>query len=502
MNAKEKYDIIIIGSGLGGLTCGCILSQRGYRVCVLEQHIQIGGCLQDFKRKGKLFDTGMHYIGSYDNGQILNTLFRYFNIYDKIDVKKLDNDGFDIMITGTKKFSVPQGINAFKTKLNKHFPSEENAINLYFKKLQEVFDSIDIVNLREIKDFEFSLKEGLDESVFEFVSSITENKDLQNILCFSNALYAGKKETASLFMHAVINIFYLQSAWKLEKGGGQIAHALKTVIEKNGGNIITKAKVTSLLCSENKVNTVVVNNVELLNAETVISNIDPLTTMELLEGANVRKAFLNRLKRQEQTMSCFSLYIVLKEKSFKYKNSNIYYYNSDNIWSFDKYDIEKWPLGYMMYMHESKENIGYAETMILLSPMDYKEMHKWNNTKVEQRGEDYLKMKEQKSEQLLNLIEKEYPNIRECIDSKYTASPLTYRDYTGVRDGAMYGVYKDCKKPFESQILPKTYVSNLFLTGQNINMHGILGVSMGALLTCGEIEDINSIITDIRKCKK
>ncbi|NJO92866.1 MAG: NAD(P)-binding protein [Chloroflexia bacterium] len=48
----HKYDVVIIGAGLGGLACGSILSQHGYKVCILEQHYQIGGCLQSFKRKG------------------------------------------------------------------------------------------------------------------------------------------------------------------------------------------------------------------------------------------------------------------------------------------------------------------------------------------------------------------------------------------------------------------------------------------------------------------
>ena len=66
-----KYDIIIIGSGLGGLLCGYILSKEGKKVCIIEKNTQIGGCLQNFVRNGCIFDTGAHYIGGLDTNQNL-----------------------------------------------------------------------------------------------------------------------------------------------------------------------------------------------------------------------------------------------------------------------------------------------------------------------------------------------------------------------------------------------------------------------------------------------
>ena len=80
----SKYDIIIIGSGLGGLECGAILSKEGYNVCVLEKNELFGGCFQTYRRKGHLLDTGIHYIGSLDEGQVMNQFFRYVGIMDHL----------------------------------------------------------------------------------------------------------------------------------------------------------------------------------------------------------------------------------------------------------------------------------------------------------------------------------------------------------------------------------------------------------------------------------
>ncbi len=58
-----KYDVIIIGSGFGGLVCAHILSKAGKSVLVLERQAQAGGCIQSYRRDGLMFDTGLHYVG-------------------------------------------------------------------------------------------------------------------------------------------------------------------------------------------------------------------------------------------------------------------------------------------------------------------------------------------------------------------------------------------------------------------------------------------------------
>jgi all-trans-retinol 13,14-reductase len=498
---KVKYDIVIIGSGLGGLTCGSILSQQGYKVCILEKHYQIGGCLQIFKRKGKSFDTGMHYIGSFGEGEILNKLFRYFGIYDKIKAEKLNENAFDIITFGGEEYSYPQGVENFKNSLLEKFPEEKDGINTYFSKILEINNSIDILNLRDISNFGLTIKNSMDINVYEYIKSITKNQSLQNILAGLNSLYAGEQDSAPLFIHAVITKFFLQSAWRLIGGGNQIANALKKVIEANGGVLKTRAKVVKLLYDGNQITKLKLENGELIDGATFISSIHPTNTINLVEEGAFKKAYVKRLNKLENTISTFSLYIALKEKSFKYINSNIYYYKNANVWELTDYRVKDWPVGFMLYTTESKKNPGYAESLIVLSPMHYAEMKAWENTSIGNRGEDYKEMKKQKAEQLLNLVEHKFPDIRSCIDEYFSSTPLTYRDYTGTIEGSMYGIKHNCNSPLHSVVLPNTKIKNLFLTGQNTNLHGILGVSLGAVLTCGSIIGLNNIIAKIRNEK-
>src|SRR6478752_6789466 len=92
-----QFDYVIIGSGLGGLLCAYTLTKEGNSVCVLEKNRQIGGNLQIFVRDKAIFDTGIHYIGGLDEGQNLNQYFRYFGLMDKLKLKKLDEESFDII---------------------------------------------------------------------------------------------------------------------------------------------------------------------------------------------------------------------------------------------------------------------------------------------------------------------------------------------------------------------------------------------------------------------
>src|SRR5262245_58340617 len=99
----NDFDVVIIGSGLGGLECGYILSKEGYKVCILEKNRQLGGNLQIFVRDRAIFDTGIHYIGGLADGQNLNRYFQYFGLMDKLKLKRMDMDGFDVISFSDQK---------------------------------------------------------------------------------------------------------------------------------------------------------------------------------------------------------------------------------------------------------------------------------------------------------------------------------------------------------------------------------------------------------------
>ena len=114
---------IIIGSGLGGLSCGVILARNGYQVTILEQGTQIGGCLQCFRRDGVKFETGMHFIGSAERGQTLHRLMHYLEM-DNIPLSRLDKHGYDVISLSGECFRLANGRGPFIEQLSERFPHE------------------------------------------------------------------------------------------------------------------------------------------------------------------------------------------------------------------------------------------------------------------------------------------------------------------------------------------------------------------------------------------
>ena len=156
----------------------------------------------------------------------------------------------------------------------------------------------------------------------------------------------------------------------------------------------------------------------------------------------------------------------------------------------------------MASMNASKKEEIWAEGMTFITYMKYEDVELWIdtfNTTAEEsdRGESYEEFKSRKTAKFLNEIEIKFPGIRDCIKSIHTSTPLSYRDYIGGFNGNMYGYVKDSNNPMKTLIPAKTKLDNLYLTGQSINMHGVLGVTIGAVSTCSEIVGKEYLVTKI-----
>ena len=157
-----------------------------------------------------------------------------------------------------------------------------------------------------------------------------------------------------------------------------------------------------------------------------------------------------------------------------------------------------------MFSQASSKSPDHADSLIVMGYMRYDECQQWVNTKnitpnhIEKRGDDYEDFKNRKTEKLLDAIEHSFPGIRKNIVSQHTSTPLTYRDYIGSKDGNLYGIAKDYKDPLRTFISPRTKVPNLLLTGQNINFHGVLGVTISAVVTASELVDKTNLVKQIQ----
>ncbi len=493
---------VIIGSGLGGLSCGTILAKNGYDVTVLEQDNQIGGCMQCFYRGKSKFETGMHFIGSADQGQTLSYLFKYLGIDKDIELDRLDTSGYDIISLGGERFRFANGKEPFIEQMSAYFPKEKDHLAKYFDLVKRIAGASSLHSLRYAESDIAISTEYQTLSINEVLNNLIEDPTLRDVLVGNIPLYAAQKNRTPFSSHAFIMDFYNQSAFRIIHGSDNIAHSLAATIQNLGGVVLTRKKATSILCDEKQAKGVQTDDGSFFPADIVISDTHPIRTLEMLDTKMIRPFYRERVRSIPNTIGSFTVYLKFKPDTVPYINSNFYSYNQNSPWECENYDEESWPKGYL-YMHLChKHNPSFAESGVILSYMTAKDVEKWNRTSVEQRGDEYEAFKKSKAEKLLGIVKKEFPDLENGIEHYYTSTPLTYRDFTGTENGSMYGVVKDINNGAAYRVSHKTKVPNLFLTGQNINSHGALGVLVGTIVTCSELLTSKRIYEQIIEANK
>ena len=228
----------------------------------------------------------------------------------------------------------------------------------------------------------------------------------------------------------------------------------------------------------------------------------PAALLPLCTTGAFPKSYTTRVNEIPNTYSAFTLYIQFKENAFPYINHTCYEQDDyGEVWEHGEYDAHDWPKGFMYMTPADAVDAPqtYASKMIINCLMPFSVVERWENTRVGHRGEEYKIWKQQHVEKVLDKMELLYPGFRNTVQYVEASSPLTIRDYYHQPQGALYGMRKDCRNIMLSQIPLYTKVRNLFLTGQNINLHGICGVPLTAINTAeaimGEkvlVERINS----------
>ena len=186
----RQKKVVVIGSGLGGLSTGVILAKNGYQVTVLEQGQQIGGCLQCFSRYGAKYETGMHFIGSVVPGQTLRKLMNYLELDTDVSLSFLDQSGYDVVALQGERFRFANGREPFIETMSAYFPRQRDALARYFDLVSRVAGASSLHSLKYAEsdaaiNTEFQLR-----AIDDVLDELFDDELLKRVLVGNLPLYA------------------------------------------------------------------------------------------------------------------------------------------------------------------------------------------------------------------------------------------------------------------------------------------------------------------------
>lgn len=475
--------IVIIGAGLGGLECGYLLSKQGFEVCVLEQGAQIGGCLQSFVRKGHHFDTGFHYVGGMGEGEVLYRLFEEFNLLN-LPWKELDKEGFDEVFIDGERFVYRNGYEEFAEELAKQFPAQREELHHYADMLKHAQEGLQ--DFSKMADNPTS-RELMATSAYHFLQQNISDEKLRNVLSATSLKMDLQAESLPFYLFAQINGTFIQSAWRLVGGGQVIADTLAAGIRQQGGEVRTKARVTGIQVENERVCGITVNGEEEIACDLVVSDIHPNTLFPLLPEGALRKRYIQRIHQLHNSFGVFTVHLLLKENSVKYRNRNLFVHHQPELWRTADQPIDGRTRSIGVHFSVPTDGSEYTRNIDLFMPMYWQEVSEWADSQPMHRPGDYEAFKQSRAEDAIQQVIPYLPEIKGNIEQIFTSTPLTYRDYTGTYEGSAYGICTDCNNLMVTMLPTRTPLPNLFMTGQSINFHGVLGVTVTSKITCEQI---------------
>lgn len=504
MNGDLKADVVVIGSGISGLTAAALLARKGREVVILERTARPGGALKRFKRQGISFDVGFHYTGCLGDGEILAVLWDYLGVRSRLAIRPFPSHGHDeLNIAGCEQpvrsyFNYAQ----LAGELQRLFPAERVAVTAYLDKVKQLCRDVPFYNLDlPLSPFLRAFKER-PPALAEYLRSLTENPQLQAALAAPVFLYGVPPEAAALPVHAAVAHGFYQGAYTIDGGGQAVVDAYLQVLAQAGVQVLTGNRVVKVQVERDRVAGVVTDQEKVINCREVIYTGHPAAVPAMVPTSLFRPIYLKRLRELQNTCSMFAVFAVPEGREVAPADWINYYKlpaGLDIISQSSRQTLRQRAL--MMSSPERREAGSLREAnrgVILLSPAFWREGERFWDSTPGNRPADYESWKEEVAAELLTVARQQWSAKYGTLRPLAVGTPLTFRDQLASPEGAAYGAQHSL---LQHNPVARTRLPGFWLSGQSTLMTGVVGAALAGLVSAGEILELEKTWEEVRRCR-
>ena len=501
----RDYDVIVIGSGIGGLAAAAMLAHRGgKRGLVLERHYTPGGYTHTFHRPGYDWDVGVHYVGGVGPGEPIRRMF------DEISDGSLQwadmGEVYDRVIIGGDVYDLPKGRRNLRESLLTWFPDEAEAIDGYFAAVRSAVSAgMPFFASKALPSpvagvggplLRRGFRQWSDRTTAEVLAELTDNRRLKAVLTAQMGDYGLPPGRSSFAMHATVANHYFRGGWYPVGGAASII----PVIEAAGGTVLINAEVERIVVEGGRaVGVRLAEDGRVLRAPVVVSDAGVVNTFGRLLDPEVRDrhGLATDLDRVTPSIGHLSLYLGFAESSeaLDLPRHNLWIYPHDDYDRlFDESRIDPQadlPMVYVSFPSAKdpdfeRRHPGHA-TIDVITAAPYEWFDAWAGTRWKRRGADYEAVKADLQERMLRSLFEQLPQLRGRIDVAELSTPLTTEHFAGYPRGELYGIDHDPQRFRQDWLKPASPVPGLYLTGQDITTCGVGGALFGGVLTAAAL---------------
>jgi len=503
--AGNQFDAVIIGSGLGGLSCAAAFARQGFRPLVLEQHYVPGGYATTFERPGGfVFDVSLHSTSVGERDGIHNLIPGFPEIKD---VDFVPHPNLYRAVFPDYDIRVPQkNLRAYMDILTGHFPDEKDGIEGLFGDMQGLAEDIrkyseaggEVNMSRFPMDFP-CLFQCAFKTWGQMVDGRIQNPRLKAIVSSLWGYYGLPPSKLASLYYALPTISYLEQGGFYPRGKSQkISNAFVKFIEDRGGKVLLKSRVEKILVKGHTAVGVKTADGKEYSGRVVISNASAYDTFHtMLDEKAYLTDYLGRMEEFSVSLSCFQVFLGLKKDlvgESGITDSEIFYatgYDGEADYAAAlNADIEKSGFGLTLYDNLYK---GYSpegkNTLNVLVLQGFDHWEKFQADYFKGKKGAYRAEKEKMADILIQKVEKTFlPGLSKAIDIKEIGTPLTNLRYTGNYRGAIYGWDQTLNNSGKNRLPHNTPVQNLYLSSAWTRPgHGYSAVLWSGLECFGEI---------------